>query len=89
MGNLAACGQTLNKKHGAHHKNMSAILAFKSRLSTGPVSMDLSRAFWVKLNRLHRSGIVRFCVLMYKRCLAPFTSYVSGATEQIADHIIS
>ena len=52
------------------------------------MGMSLPRTSRVKLNR-PCSGVGRFCPSIYKWGLAPFQNCEYGATEQIADCIIS
>ena len=52
-----------------------------------PVGMSLTRAAWVKLNRL-RTGVGRFHSSMHKWGLAPSPNCECGASEQTADHVL-
>ena len=53
-----------------------------------PLEMGLPKTPWVKLNRL-RTGVWRFYSSMYKWGLAPSPNCECGATDEIADHVIS
>ena len=87
-------GLELQAANGSRIKSYGSKL-LKIRLPCGTfqwlfilADVGLPRAAWVKLNRL-RSGVGRFCSSMYKWGLAPLANCECGASEQIADHIIS
>ena len=66
----------------------SRLRAFVPRTGSRPVGMGLSRAAWVKLNRL-RTGVGRFHSTMHKWGLAPSPNRECGASEQTADHVLT
>ena len=68
-----------------YSKSMSALGVYILRVSTRPIGRSLTRAAWVKINRL-RTGVGRFGSFMYKWGLT--SSCECGANEQTADHII-
>ena len=69
-------------------ENTSRLRAFVPRAGARPVGMGLPRAAWVKLNRL-RTGVGRFHSSMRKWGLAPSPNCECGASEQIADHVLT
>ena len=69
-------------------ENASRLRAFVPETGARPVGMGLSRAAWVKLNRL-RIGVGRFHSSMHKWGLAPSPNCECGAFEQTADHILT
>ena len=68
--------------------NASRLRAFVPETGARPVGMGLSRAAWVKLNRL-RTGVGRFHSYMHKWGLAPSPNCECGASEQTADHVLT
>ena len=78
---------TNHKWNAEYCKNASRLRVFVPRFGTRPVGMGLSRAAWVKLNRL-RTGVRRFYSSMHKRDLAPSPNCECGAAKQTADHIL-
>ena len=68
--------------------NASSLRDFVPRTGARPVGMGLSRAAWVKLNRL-RTSVVRFHSSMYKWGLSPSPNCECGASEQTADHVLT
>ena len=66
----------------------SRLRAFVPGTGARPVGMGLPRAAWVKLNRL-RTGVGRFHSSMHKWGLAPSPNCECGASEQIADHVLT
>ena len=71
-------------ENASRHENA----AFVPRNGARPVGMGLSRAAWVKLNRL-RTGVGRFHSSMHKWGLAPSPNCECGASEQTADHVLT
>ena len=69
-------------------ENASRLRAFVPRTDARPVGMGLSRAAWVKLNRL-RTGFGQFHSSMHKWGLAPSPNCECGASEQTADHVLT
>ena len=66
----------------------SRLRAFVPQTGSRPVGMGLTRAAWVKLNRL-RTGVGRFHSSMHKWGLAPSPNCECGASEQTADHVLT
>ena len=69
-------------------ENASRLRVFVPRTGSRPIGMGLSRAAWVKLNRL-RTGVGRFHSSMHKCGLAPSPNCEFGASEQTADHVLT
>ena len=69
-------------------ENAARLRAFVPGTGSRPVGMGLSRAAWVKLNRL-RTGVGRFHWSMHKWGLGPSPNCECGASEQTADHVIT
>ena len=69
-------------------KNASRLRVFVLETGARPVGMGLSRAAWVKLNRL-RTGVGRFYSSMHKWGLALSPNCECGAFEQTADHVLT
>ena len=93
LDNLASCGiraseWTNHKWKTEYCKNASRLRAFASGTGARPVGMGLPRAAWVKLNRL-RTGVGRFHSSMHKWGLALSPNCVCGASEQIAEHVLT
>ena len=93
LDNLARLGirasEWTNHKWNAEYcENASRLRAFVSRTGARPVGMGLSRAAWVKLNRL-RTGVERFHSSMHKWGLAHSPNCECGASEQTADHVLT
>ena len=68
-------------------KNASRLRVFVLRTGARPVEMGLSRAAWVKLNRLG-TGVEGFHSSMHKWGLAPSPNCECGTSKQIADHVL-
>ena len=68
-------------------ENASRLYVFVPGTGARLVGMGLSRAAWVKLNRL-RTGIGRFYSSMHKWVVAPSPNCECGASEQNADHVL-
>ena len=71
-----------------YSKSRSARGVYIPRVSTRPIGMSLTRTAWVKFNRL-RTDVGRFDSSMHKWGLVSSAKCECGASEQIADHIIS
>ena len=69
-------------------ENASRLRAFVPRTSARPVGMGLPQAAWVKLNCLW-IGVGQFHSSMHKWGLAPSPNCECGASEQIADHVLT
>ena len=83
---IRASEWTNHKWNAVYCENASRLRAFETKAR--PVGMALSRAAWVKLNRL-RTGVGRFHSSMYKWGLAPSPNCECGASEQTADHVLT
>ena len=69
-------------------ENASRLRAFVPETSARrPVGIGLPRVAWVKLNRL-RTGVRQFHLSMHKWDFAPLNCEC-GASEQIADHVLT
>ena len=79
---------TNHKWNGEYCENASRLRAFVPETGARPVRMGLSRAAWVKLNRL-RTCVGRFQSSMHKWGLAPSPNCECGASEQTADHVLT
>ena len=93
LNNLARLGiraseWTNHKWKTEYCKNASRLRAFVPGTGARPVGMSLSRAAWVKLNRL-RTDVGRFHSSMHKWDLAPSPNCECGASEQTADHVLT
>ena len=93
LNNLARLGicaseWTNHKWKTEYCENASRLRAFVPETSARPVGMGLSRAAWVKLNRL-RTGVGRFHSSMHKWGLVPSPNCKCGAFEQTADHVLT
>ena len=93
LDNLARLGiraskWTNHKLKTEYCENASRLRAFVPGTGARPVGMGLSRAAWVKLNRL-RTGVGRFHSSMHKWGLAPSPNCECGASEQTADHVLT
>ena len=93
LDNLARLG--IRASEWTNHKWKTEYCEGASRLrvfvpGTGarPVGMELSRAAWVKLNRL-RTDVGRFHLSMHKWGLALSPNCECGASEQTADHVLT
>ena len=93
LDNLARLG--IRASEWTNHKWKTEYCANASRLRTfvpetgaRPGGMGLSRAAWVKLNRL-RTGVGRFHSSMHKWGLAPSPNCGCGASKQTADHVLT
>ena len=93
LNNLARLG--IRTSEWTNHKwkmeyceNVSRLRAFVPRTGAKSVEMGLSRAAWVRLNRL-RTGVGQFHLSMYKWGLAPSPNCECGASEQTADHVLT
>ena len=93
LDNLARLG--IRASEWTNHKwkmeyceNAFRLRAFVPETGARPVGMGLSRAAWVKLNRL-RTGVGRFHSSMHKWGLAPSPNCECGASEQTADHVLT
>ena len=69
-------------------KNASRLRAFVPWTGARPVGMGLPRATWVKLNR-QRTGVGRFHSSIHKWGLAFSPNCECGASEPIADHVVT
>ena len=78
---------TNHKWNADYCKNASRFHVFVPRTDVRPVGMSVSRAAWVKLNRL-RTGVGRFHSSMHKWGLAPSPTCECGAAEKTADHVL-
>ena len=86
LDNLARFGirasEWINHKWNAEYcESAFRLRAFVPRTGSRPVGMGLSRAAWVKLNRL-RTGVGRFHSSIHKWGLAPSPNCECGASEQ-------
>ena len=93
LDNLAGLGiraseWTNDKWNVEYCENSSKLRVFVPRTNARPVWMGLSRAAWVKLNRL-RTGVEQFHSSMHKWGLAPSPNCDCGASEQTADHVLT
>ena len=93
LDNLARLGiraseWTNHKWKTEYCENASRLRAFVPETGARPVGMGLPRAAWVKLNRL-RTGVGRFHSSMHKWGLASSPNCECGASEQIADHVLT
>ena len=93
LDNLARLGirasEWTNHKWNAEYcENVSRLRAFVPGTGARPIGMGLSRAAWVKLNRL-RTDVGRFHSSMHKWGLAPSPNCECGASEQTADHVLT
>ena len=93
LDNLASLGirasEWTNHKWNAEYcENASRLRAFVPETGARPVAMGLTRAAWVKLNRLP-TGVGRFHLSLHKCGLAPSTNCECGAYEQTADHVLT
>ena len=93
LNNLARLGiraseWTNHKWKTEYCENASRLRAFVPRTGARSVGMGLSRAAWVRLNRL-RTGVGRFHSFMHKCGLAPSPNCECGASEQTADHVLT
>ena len=79
---------TNHKWKTEYYENASRSRAFVPGTGARPVGMGLSRAAWVKLNRL-RTGVGRFHSSMHKWGLAPSPNCELGASEQTAEHVLT
>ena len=68
-------------------ENSSRLHVFVPRTGAKPVGMGLSRAAWVKLNRL-RTDVGRFHSSMHKWGLTPSPNCKCSVSEQTADHVL-
>ena len=66
----------------------SRLRAFVPGTDARPVGMGLTRAAWVKLNRL-RTGVGQSHLSMHKWGLAPSPNCECGASEQTTDHVLT
>ena len=85
---IRASEWTNHKWNVEYCENASRLCAFMPGTSARPVRMGLPRAAWVKLNRL-RTGVGRFHSSMHKWSLASSPNCECGASEQIADHVLT
>ena len=85
---IRASEWTNHKWNAEYCENASRLRAFVSRTGSRPVLMGLSRATWIKLNRL-RTGVGRFHSSMHKWGLAPSPNCECSASEQTADHVLT
>ena len=93
LDNLAGLGirafeWTNHKWKMEYCKNASKLCAFVPGTGARPVGIGLTRAAWVKLNRL-RTGVGRFHSSMHKWDLDASPNCECGATEQTADHVLT
>ena len=93
LDNLARLGiraseWTNHKWKTEYCENAFRLRAFVSGTGARLVDIGLSRAVWVKLNRL-RTGVRKFHSSMHKWDLAPSPNYECGASEQTADHVLT
>ena len=91
LDNLARLGilvseWTNHKWKTEYCENTSRLHAFVPETGAIPVWIGLTRAAWVKLNRL-RTGVGRFHSSIHKWGLAPSPKCECGAFEQTADHV--
>ena len=92
---LGQMGQSHLQSEWTNHKwktkyceNASRLRTFVPETGARPVGMGLSRAVWVKLNRL-RTGVGRLYLSMQKWGLAPSLNCECCASEQTADHVLT
>ena len=71
-----------------YRENTSRFRAFVPETGARPVGLGLSRAAWVKLNRL-RTGVGQFHSSMHKWGLAPSPYCECGASEQTECHVLT
>ena len=93
LDNLARLGiraseWTNHKWNTEYSENASRLRVFVPETGPRPVGMGLTRAAWVKLNRL-RTGVGRFHSSMHKWGLALLLNYKCGSSEQTADHVLT
>ena len=91
LDNLARLGiraseWTNHKWKTEYSEDASRLRAFVPETGARP-GRRLSRAGWVKLNRL-QTGVGRFHSSMHKWGLAPSPNCECGASEQTADHVL-
>ena len=85
---IRASEWTNHKWKTEYCEGASRLRTFVPRTGARPVGMGLSRAAWVKLNRL-RTGVGRFHSFMHKSGLAPSPNCECVASEQTADHVLT
>ena len=83
---ICASEWTNHKWKAEYCENASRLRAFVPGTGAMPVGMGLSRAAWVKLNRL-RTGIRRLHSSMLKWGLAPSPNCKCGASKQTENHV--
>ena len=93
LDNLARLGiraseWTNHKWKTEYCENACRLRAFVPKTGARPVGMGLSRAAWVKLNRL-RTGVGRFHSSIHKWGLAPSPNCECGASEKTEDHVLT
>ena len=91
LDNLARLGiraseWTNHKWKTEYCENASRLRAFVPETGARPIGMSLSRAAWVKLNRL-QTGVGRFHSSMHKWGLASSPNCECGTSVQTADHV--
>ena len=93
LNNLARLGirtskWTNHKWKTEYCENASRLRAFVPGTGARPFGVGSPRVAWVKLNRL-RTGVGRFHSSMHKWGLALSPNCECGASEQIADHVLT
>ena len=85
---IRASEWTNHKWKTEYCENASRLCAFVPGTGARPVGMGLTRAAWVKLNRL-RTAVEKLHSSMHKWCLAPSPNCECGGSEQTVDYVLT